>query len=119
MSALAPRIRVRRFHSTVSLSVFTNVYSYFEKNSKYVHEFTDDDHERLSEILQRFKSARVIVSYYDHPRLAGLYQGWRRIQLAESTQSLSNATNGNKKVKQKKQTEILLVNTGVKYGLFE
>jgi hypothetical protein len=31
--------------------------------------FGGDDHARLAEAARRFKHARVIVSYYDDPRL--------------------------------------------------
>ena len=39
-----------------------------------------DDHARLARELARFKRARVLVSYYDHPRLARLYprEGWTK-----------------------------------------
>ncbi len=92
---------------------------YFEKSSKYVHDFSDDDHIKLSESLARFKRARVAVTYYDHPKLAGLYAGWRRIRLAKGNTSLSNATNGKKEVVKKQQTEILLVNSQEYLSLFE
>jgi DNA adenine methylase len=58
-------------------------------SSRYLHDFAEndgadgghlfdveDDHCRLARALQRFKKARVVVSYYDHPRLAALYRGW-------------------------------------------
>ena len=52
--------------------------------SLYQHDFEEcsggpslfgdvDDHERLAELLGRFQQARVVVSYYDHPRLETLY----------------------------------------------
>lgn len=55
--------------------------------SNYLHDFTepdaamplfgvDDDHARLASELRRFKRARIVISYYDHPRLAKLYPGW-------------------------------------------
>lgn len=63
--------------------------------SAYKYDFTDDggrsgeglfspgdDHARLAELLQRFKKARVVVSYYDHPRLTDLYPGWTKIDCA-------------------------------------
>ncbi len=89
---------------------------YFEKSSKYLHDFKGDDHVRLCEALQRFKEARVVVSYYDHPDLVDLYKGWHRISLPTAMTSLSNATNGGKKVIKKKQTELLLVNFGSEAG---
>lgn len=52
---------------------------YIEKGAAYVHDFSASDHERLAESLQRFRKARVVVSYYDHPRLAELYpESWTR-----------------------------------------
>lgn len=62
-----------------------------ENNGGYRHDFTDygggilaDDHDRLAEALSRFagsRTTRVVVSYYDHPRLADLYPppAWRII----------------------------------------
>jgi len=44
--------------------------------SRYLHDFEERDHERLAELLGRFNLARVVVSYYDHPRLTNLYPGW-------------------------------------------
>ena len=44
--------------------------------AKYLHEFEEDDHVRLAEMLGRFNQARVVVSYYDDPRLEQLYPGW-------------------------------------------
>ncbi|MCH8853398.1 MAG: DNA adenine methylase, partial [Planctomycetes bacterium] len=44
--------------------------------SRYLHDFYDDDHARLAELLNRFKQARVVVSYYSDPRLHELYAGW-------------------------------------------
>ncbi len=83
---------------------------YFDKSDKYMHDFTPGQHEQLAKSLQRFKKARVIVSYYDDPRLAGLYEGFNKIRLPSSTQSLRNATRGEKKKPRKKQVEVLLVN---------
>lgn len=49
---------------------------YVVKGAKYVHDFTDTDHARLAELLKRFNRARVVVSYYDHPLVRELYDGW-------------------------------------------
>ena len=46
---------------------------YIEKGFQYTHEFADEDHERLAIALNRFKNTRVLVSYYEHPKLAELY----------------------------------------------
>lgn len=49
---------------------------YIEKGAKYVHDFTADEHGKLAGLLQRFRRARVVVSYYEHPSLKQLYPGW-------------------------------------------
>ncbi len=83
---------------------------YFEKSDKYVHDFEGEDHKRLYESLKRFEKARVIVSYYDHPKLDLLYEGWNKICLGKSKQSLRNATRGEKKKARQNSVEVLLVN---------
>lgn len=82
---------------------------YFDKSDKYVHDFSPEQHEQLAQSLRRFKKARVIVSYYDDPKLDNLYEGFSKIYLNVSTQSLRNATRGKKKPR-KQQMEVLLVN---------
>ncbi len=42
---------------------------YLVKGAKYVHDFTDSQHEDLAKLLRRFKHTRVVVSYYEHPAL--------------------------------------------------
>jgi DNA adenine methylase len=49
---------------------------YLEKGAKYVHDFSANDHRRLAEQLGRFRKTRVVVSYYDDPRLQELYPTW-------------------------------------------
>jgi len=49
---------------------------YFTKGDKYLHDFDPSDHERLARALGRFTKARVLVSYYDHPEIRRLYDGW-------------------------------------------
>ena len=62
---------------------------YIVKGAKYVHDLKSDDHDRLAELLRRFKRTRVIVSYYDHERLAGMYPGWTTRRL-KATKALVN-----------------------------
>lgn len=56
-------------------------------SGQYLHEFSHarpgkglfqqlDDHSRLAEVLKSYKSARVVVSYYDCARVRELYDGW-------------------------------------------
>ena len=91
---------------------------YLEKSDKYVHEFTEEQHEQLAQALRRFTKARVVVSYYDDPRLESLYEGFIKIELKVSTQSLRNATRGKKKKPRKEQVEVLLLNWRPEEGLF-
>jgi DNA adenine methylase len=42
----------------------------------YEHDLADTDHLRLAEVLGRFRRARVLVSYYEHPILSTLYPDW-------------------------------------------
>lgn len=49
---------------------------YLEKSDAYLHDFDAADHARLADLVRRFRKARVVVSYYEHPRLAELYPGW-------------------------------------------
>ncbi len=96
---------------------------YFDKNGKYIHDFEDKDHIRLAGLLGRFKHTRVIVSYYDHPKLEELYPGWYRPYIGTTRQSLRNATKGKKSPapgKSRKNVEVLLVNKKPnEHGLFE
>ena len=81
---------------------------YFEKGSKYLHDFTELEHERLAKALGRFKKTIVVVSYYDHPLLQALYDGWYRTEF-KAAQSLRNANQPNTRTISPK-TEVLLVN---------
>ena len=44
-----------------------------------MHDFEDEDHIRLAEMAKRFTRARVVISYYDSPRLEELYPGWTKV----------------------------------------
>lgn len=62
--------------------------------STYNHDVPTTDeaerawHARLAAALGRFKRARVVVSYYDHPWLRELYEGWTwRALKSRSTQA--------------------------------
>lgn len=62
----------------------------FEKGARYLHDFdeppvgglfaagekAEDQHDILARELRRFKKSRVVISYYDHPRLRQLYPGF-------------------------------------------
>lgn len=57
---------------------------YLRKSHAYRHDFEDGDHARLAEVLRGFRSARLVVSYYDEPELQDLYPGWTRRRLKAS-----------------------------------
>ncbi len=44
----------------------------------YLSDFGAGDHTSLAAAASRFKRARVVVSYYDHPSLDELYPGWTK-----------------------------------------
>lgn len=78
----------------------------------YKHEFENysmfgDDHERLRDQLCKFTKARVVVSYYDVPRVRKLYHGWTFI--AKSRLKNLHQQNGRGK-RSKEAPEVLIVN---------
>lgn len=87
---------------------------YLVKGATYVHDFTPADHERLAGKLRRFKRTRVVVSYYEHPRLDELYPDWNKIHL-KATKAMVNQGMRNKSGATK-APEVLLVNQ--RPGLF-
>ncbi len=72
--------------------------------SRYKHEFAEpgcgpgtlfdaggDDHLRLAGELHRFKRTRVVLSYYDDPRLQELYPTWtKRIHIRQKNLAAQN-----------------------------
>lgn len=91
---------------------------YFEGSrsgtAKYLYDFgSDDDHARLAEQLGRFTQARVVVSYYDHPRLTELYPDWTKIDHRRSKHLHVQFKRG---AKRSEAPEVLLVN-GPSYAL--
>ena len=83
---------------------------YLVKSNKYIHDLTTEDHQRLASVLQRFTQTRVVVSYYDDPRLADLYPSdkWTKRDVA-FRKGLSN-TSLNRKGAVSKAPEVLLIN---------
>lgn len=76
--------------------------------SRYLHDFKPEDHARLATAMARFKHARVVVSYYDHPSLAMLYPGWTIRHLA-GNKGIANAAKRDK-TGETKAAEVILVN---------
>jgi DNA adenine methylase len=80
---------------------------------KYLHEFDhgtglfEDDHSKLRKLLGAYKKARVVVSYYDSPRIRELYKGWTFVE--HTRQKHLHAQNG-RGARPKKAPEILIIN---------
>lgn len=88
---------------------------YVAKGAKYVHDFAAEDHARLAEAVGRFTKTRVVVSYYDHPVIRDLYDGWRFVECpttkAMVNQGKRDQTGGTT------APEILLVNDAPKRAI--
>lgn len=69
---------------------------YVEKGGTYVHDFRREDHVRLAKLARRFKQARVVISYYDHPELRRLYRGWTFVPIAATKQMVNQGRRGPK-----------------------
>lgn len=110
-SAVVTRMDAVELASRIEDKPHVSVYAdppYLEKGAKYVHDFKAEDHERLAEALRRFERARVVVSYYDDPRLDALYPGWTKVRVA-ATKALTNQ-GARDKGGAVKAPEVLLVN---------
>jgi len=91
---------------------------YLVKGATYVYDFglssarrSDPEkaweaHSKLANQLGRFRTSRVVVSYYDDPRLAELYPGWTKVVI-EVSKSLAHQ--GRRGTNQAKAREVLLV----------
>lgn len=88
---------------------------YIENAVAYEHDFLPIDHVRLAQALHRFKRARIIVSYYDHPALADLYPNWSQRKI-EVTKSLARICK--RESYRQRAVEVLLVNQRTAEGLF-
>lgn len=86
---------------------------YLEKAATYEHDFGDgfmgenDDHARLAKVLNRFEKTRVVLSYYDHPRLRHLYSAWNFVEHTR-VKGLHNA--GRRGQQSKEAPEVLILN---------
>ncbi len=80
---------------------------YIEKGDTYVHDFTPEQHDELAEHLRRFKHTRVVVSYYEHPRLAELYPGWT-CRHCDVSKALAHS--GRRGANDTRAPEVLLIN---------
>ncbi len=81
---------------------------YLVKGEKYVHDFTEQQHSELAAAVRMFSRARVVVSYYDDPRLDTLYPSWTKRKI-EVTKPLANQGRRDKGGAVM-ATEVLLIN---------
>lgn len=111
---------ITRFDDQPRTSIYCDP-PYLIKGAKYVHDFRPTipesscpleqkygDHARLAKLLWRFKKARVVVSYYDHPGLAELYPGWTK-RHTPTTKALVAQAKRDQKAKVE-APEVLLIN---------
>ena len=81
--------------------------------SRHEHEFDHapsllgDDHSRLSAILRGFMQARIVISYYDCPRVRQLYDGWTFVDCARQKNLHVQNRRGSGK---KSAPEVLIIN---------
>ena len=97
---------VERIDDVESTAIYADP-PYLNKGTNYVHDFAATDHQRLADALRRFRKARVVVSYYDDPRLADLYPGWtqRKIEVSKAL-----AMQGRRGQNDTRAVEVLLIN---------
>lgn len=82
-------------------------------SGRYLHEFDHgdtlfgDEHLKLRDQLAAFKRARVVVSYYDCPRVRELYDGWTFIDCTRQKNIQAQNGRGERK---KDAPELLIVN---------
>lgn len=88
--------------------------SRIDRSGRYLHEFNHDadmfdhdQHRRLAEVLSRYRNARVVVSYYDCPRVRELYEGWTFIDCTRQKHLHAIAGRG---ARPKTAPEVLIVN---------
>lgn len=83
------------------------------RGGKYLHEFDHDagmfgdDHSRLAEILRKYQHARIVVSYYDCPRIRELYSGWTFV---EHTRQKHLHVQNKRGASPKEAQEVLIIN---------
>lgn len=66
-----------------------------------------DDHTRLAALLRGYRAARVVVSYYDDPRIRRLYDGWTFV--SHAMQKNLHCQNG-RGARRKDAPEVLIIN---------
>ena len=84
---------------------------YLVKGARYVYDFDGIDHHHLATALNRFQRTRVVVSYYDHPKLAELYppERWRKVH-CPTAKALVSSGQRDRTGESVMAPEVLLVN---------
>lgn len=95
---------------------------YLQKGAEYEHDFSPIDHACLASILDKFREARVVVSYYRHHQLESLYPSSRWTWI-DATRTKNMSVQGRRGAVAKQAEEVLLVNgprylSGAAEGLF-
>jgi site-specific DNA-adenine methylase len=110
ITAVVPYFGAKRTLGARIASEIGDHRAYFEPfcGASYIHDFTDADHARLAEAVDRFKLARVVVSYYEHDRVRSLYPGWTVVECPTNKAMLSGNARG--KLGPVEAPEILLIN---------
>lgn len=87
---------IERIDDAEGLAIYCDP-PYVVKGARYIHDFAEGDHERLAGLLGRFRSARVVVSYYEHPEVRRLYRGWTFVScpVAKALVSQAKRSKGN------------------------
>lgn len=73
---------IEKFEDSPQTAIYCDPPYYDEtrKSGKYRHDFESYDHAQLAILLNTFKHARIVVSYYDHPMIREMYLGWTFIE---------------------------------------
>lgn len=86
---------------------------YFGCEHYYVGEFSEEDHRDLAGLLRNIQG-KAIVSYYDHPLVYRLYEGWHKEIFGTHKQIITNKSATNNQAK-----EVLLMNFDLQMSLFD
>lgn len=82
---------------------------YIDEGGRYLHQFKTEGHQRLADSLERFRNARILVSYYEHEILDALYAGWTKIPVP-SPKFLQKAGERQASGEVDEAPEVLLIN---------
>ena len=97
---------------------------YVEKGATYIHDFdgfmgtaalfcgedTPMTHQELARSLSRFRESRVVVSYYDHPIVRRLYEGWTFVPCPVTKSLVNQGMRTRSTEKPVEAPEVLIVN---------